>query len=320
MAATLYDLIMKGCSIYIEGSFNKGFENKLKLIASRFSTLSGFKSVSIKELNELRTHEGEKCFKNLTSKEQAAITTFQGEIDLNKNIAENFIKMLTKEFVSKQILMLSSLSIDKFNVNPILCRALNLRTVEEFVRYNAYQSIGRSIVTSMGFLVQNLLLYSSEYVFDGKHYDEGDKTKFDLVIDGLDEVKSFIEVKSGFNDMDKGQVKHYAEEIRLVEEAGHRGYIGVTYGRKEDNTITAGLLRTYVPEWENKTLVGRELWDFISGRENYHQILIENIESVANTVLSDVSIVQKIESKVEELITEFTSLYDSLDAYYESLW
>lgn len=66
--------------------------------------------------------------------------------------------------------------------------------------------------------------------------------------------------------------------------------------------------------------MGRELWDFISGRENYHQILIENIESVANTVLSDVSIVQKIESKVEELITEFTSLYDSLDAYYESLW
>lgn len=172
----------------------------------------------------------------------------------------------------------------------------------------------------MGFLVQNLLLYSSEYVFDGKYYEEGDKTKFDLVIDGLGEVKSFIEVKSGFNDMDKGQVKHYAEEIRLVEEAGHRGYIGVTYGRKEDNTITAGLLRTYVPEWENKTLVGKELWDFISGNENYHQVLIENIDSVANVVLCDVSIVQKIEDKVEELINEFNSSYDSLDAYYESLW
>lgn len=311
---------MKGCSIYIGGSLSKAFESKLRLIASRFSTLSGFKSVSIEDLNNLKTIEGERCFRNLTPRESEAITTFQGEIDLDKSIVENFIKMLTKEFVGKQILMLSSLSIDKFNANPILCRALNLRTVEEFVRYNAYQSVGRSIVTSMGFLVQNLLLYSSEYVFDGKYYEEGDKTKFDLVIDGLGEVKSFIEVKSGFNDMDKGQVKHYAEEIRLVEEAGHRGYIGVTYGRKEDNTITAGLLRTYVPEWENKTLVGKELWDFISGNENYHQVLIENIDSVANVVLCDVSIVQKIEDKVEELINEFNSSYDSLDAYYESLW
>lgn len=320
MAATLYDLIMRGCSIYIGGSLSKTFESKLKLIAPRFSTLSGFKSISIEDLNNLKTLEGEKCFRNLTARESAAITTFQGEIDLNKSIIENFIKMLTKEFVNKQILMLSSLSIDKFNANPILCKALNLRTVEEFVRYNTYQSVGRSIVTSMGFLVQNLLLYSSEYVFDGKYYEEGDKTKFDLVIDGLGEVKSFIEVKSGFNDMDKGQVKHYAEEIRLVEEAGHRGYIGVTYGRKENNTITAGLLRTYVPEWENKTLVGKELWDFISGNENYHQVLIENIDSVANIILCDVSIVQKIEDKVEELINEFNSSYDNLDAYYESLW
>lgn len=311
---------MRGCSIYIGGSLSKTFESKLKLIAPRFSTLSGFKSISIEDLNNLKTLEGEKCFRNLTARESAAITTFQGEIDLNKSIIENFIKMLTKEFVNKQILMLSSLSIDKFNANPILCKALNLRTVEEFVRYNTYQSVGRSIVTSMGFLVQNLLLYSSEYVFDGKYYEEGDKTKFDLVIDGLGEVKSFIEVKSGFNDMDKGQVKHYAEEIRLVEEAGHRGYIGVTYGRKENNTITAGLLRTYVPEWENKTLVGKELWDFISGNENYHQVLIENIDSVANIILCDVSIVQKIEDKVEELINEFNSSYDNLDAYYESLW
>lgn len=54
--------------------------------------------------------------------------------------------------------------------------------------------------------MQNLLLYSNEYIFDGKTYEEGDKTKFDLVIDRLGEVKSFLEIKSGFNDMDAGQV------------------------------------------------------------------------------------------------------------------
>lgn len=216
--------------------------------------------------------------------------------------------------------MLSTISISTFNANPILCIALNLKTPEEFIRYNAYQAIGRSIVTSMGFLVQNLLLYSNEYVFDGKDYEEGDKTKFDLVIDRLGMVKSFLEIKSGFNDMDAGQVKHYAEEIKNVEQSGNKGYIGITYGKKEADTVTAGLLETYVPNWKEKTLVGKELWDFISENENYHIILLENINNVANTILQNVSIVQKIEHKIKELIKEFRNKYNSLNEYYESLW
>lgn len=216
--------------------------------------------------------------------------------------------------------MLSTISIDTFNANPLLCTALNFKTPEEFVRYNAYQAIGRSIVTSMGFLVQNLLLYSNEYIFDGKDYKEGEKTKFDLVIDRLGEVKSFLEIKSGFNDMDAGQVKHYADEIKLVEASGNRGYIGITYGRKDDNTVTAGLLKTYVPNWEEKTLVGKELWDFISDNENYHTLLIESIDNVANATLGNISIVQKIEDRINELIEVFHKKYRSLGEYYESLW
>lgn len=320
MAATLYNLIVKGCSISFEGNVSNSFKNKLNVIGAQFSTLKGFKQATIASLNGLKTVEGDKCFRPLTSKEESAITLFQNEIDLSKNIVQNFIKILTKEFVNKQIAMLSSISIDTFNANPILCTALNLKTPEEFVRYNAYQAIGRSIVTSMGFLVQNLLLYSNEYIYDGKDYKEGKKTKFDLVIDRLGEVKSFLEIKSGFNDMDAGQVKHYADEIKLVEKAGNKGYIGITYGKKEDVTVTAGLLKTYVPDWERKTLVGKELWDFISENKNFHTILIENIDSVANSILQNVSIVQKIEDKIEELIRRFNEKYNSLDDYYESLW
>lgn len=320
MAATLSNLIVKGCVISFEGTASSTFKYKLNVIATQFSTLKGFKEATIASLNAIKTVEGESSFKTLTPKEESAIIAFQKEIDLDKTIVQNFIKILTKEFVNKQITILSTISIDTFNANPILCAALNLKTPEEFVRYNAYQAIGRSIVTSMGFLVQNLLLYSNEYIFDGKTYEEGDKTKFDLVIDRLGEVKSFLEIKSGFNDMDAGQVKHYADEIKLVEEAGNKGYIGITYGKKDDNTVTAGLLKTYVPNWEDKTLVGKELWDFISENENYHTILIESIDSVANTTLQNVSIVQKIEDKIAELIEVFHTNYNSLSEYYESLW
>ena len=183
MAATLSNLIVKGCVISFEGTASSTFKYKLNVIATQFSTLKGFKEATIASLNAIKTVEGESSFKTLTSKEESAIIAFQKEIDLDKTIVQNFIKILTKEFVNKQITMLSTISIDTFNANPILCAALNLKTPEEFVRYNAYQAIGRSIVTSMGFLVQNLLLYSNEYIFDGKAYEEGDKTKFDLVID-----------------------------------------------------------------------------------------------------------------------------------------
>ena len=320
MAATLYNLIVKGCKISFEGNAGNSFRDKLNVIAAQFSTLAGFKQATIASLNDIKTVEGDRCFRPLTAKEANAIALFQQEIDLNKSIVQNFIVVLTKEFVNKQISMLSTISIDSFNANPILCVALNLKTPEEFVRYNAYQAIGRSIVTSMGFLVQNLLLYSNEYIYDGKDYKEGKKTKFDLVIDRLGEVRSFLEIKSGFNDMDAGQVKHYAAEIKLVEKAGNKGYIGITYGKKNDETVTAGLLKTYVPNWKRKTLVGKELWDFISENENYHTILIENIDSVANSILQNVSIVQKIEDRIEELIRDFYANYSNLDDYYESLW
>lgn len=320
MAATLQNLIEKGCSITFIGNVSTSFKRKLNIIAAHFSTLTGFKNASIESIKSLRSIEGERCIKSLTPKEIAAIISFQNEIEVDKSIVQNFIKILTKNFVSKQINMLSSISIESFNANPILCTALNLKTPEEFVRYNAYQAIGRSIVTSMGFLVQDLLLYSNEYIFDGKDYDEGDKTKFDLVIDRLGEVKSFLEIKSGFNDMDAGQVKHYADEIKLVEQEGNRGFIGITYGKKDDNTVTAGLLKTYVPNWEDKTLVGKELWDFISENENYHTLLIESIDNVANSTLQNVSIVQKIEDRIEELIHSFYANYNSLSEYYESLW
>lgn len=320
MAATLYNLITLGCTIAYESTPTAAFKNKLAVISTHFTTLKGFKRASIDAMNGLKSVEGDCYFRPLTPKEVRAIQTFQDEIDLNKNIVQNFIKILTKDFVRKQILMLSKIRIDEFNANPILCTALNLKTPEEFVRYNAYQSIGRSIVTSMGFLVQNLLLYSNEYIFDGKNYEEGDRTKFDLVIDRLGEVKSFLEIKSGFNDMDAGQVKHYSDEIRKVEEAGNRGYIGITYGKKYDTTVTAGLLRTYVPDWEKKTLVGKELWDFVSENDNYHAILIENIDFVANALLHNVSIVQKIEQRIKELIKDFYRDYNSLQDYYESLW
>ncbi len=127
--------------------------------------------------------------------------------------------------------MLGDISLEDLNSNPLLCAALKLRTPYELIKYNVYALATRSIVTSMGYLVQNLLLYSSADVYDGKGYNEGKNVKWDLVVERLDDVRSYIEVKSGPNDLDKGQVKSYRKEIQAVEKLGHKGYIGITYGK-----------------------------------------------------------------------------------------
>lgn len=320
MAATVDNFIYKGgCTTY-DGSPTSSFKHKLNAIGVSFSSLQGFKNASIDDLNGLTTKEGQYMFTPLSPKEVEAIKKLQSDIDSNKTLQENFIVILTKGFIKKQLSLIDKITIDDFNANPILCHALKLNNSEDFIKYNAYQAISRSIVTSMGFLVQDLLLYSSEYVYDGKAYEEGLRTKFDIVIDKLGEVKSFLEIKSGFNDMDVAQIKHYDAEIKRVEAEHNHGYIGITYGKKDAKTVTAGLLENYVENWRDKTLVGKELWDFVSGVPSYHKLLIRTIDETANVILNHESIVKKIEEKISTLKRSFDSEYSSMEEYYDNLW
>lgn len=239
---------------------------------------------------------------------------------MSLSLTQNFIKILTQDFIKKQIKAIDALTLEGLNANPILCRALKLNTIDDFLKFYVYSAISRSIVTSMGYLVQDLLLFSNEYIFDGKNYSEGIKTKWDVVIDKIGSVKKFLEIKSGPNDMDVAQIKHYAEEIEAVESIGAKGYIGVTYGKKETRTVTTALLETYVEGWRDKTLFGKELWNFISENENYHMILMDTIQSTSEVFLGQGSLITRIDSKIDALRLDFVEGYGSLDIFYNSLW
>lgn len=320
MAATVNNYIIKGGKFCFEGNLSSGTKHKLEVIGNHFSTLSGFKSATIDTLNNLRTVEGDECFRRLTNKETEAINRLQETIDLSLSLTQNFIKILTQDFIKKQIKAIDALTLEGLNANPILCRALKLNTIDDFLKFYVYSAISRSIVTSMGYLVQDLLLFSNEYIFDGKNYSEGIKTKWDVVIDKIGSVKKFLEIKSGPNDMDVAQIKHYAEEIEAVESIGAKGYIGVTYGKKETRTVTTALLETNVEGWRDKTLFGKELWNFISENENYHMILMDTIQSTSEVFLGQGSLITRIDSKIDALRLDFVEGYGSLDIFYNSLW
>ena len=320
MAATLKELIIKGGSIYIIGNATKSSKNKFETIGSRFSTIEGFKSAPIGTFNSFTTVEGQKCFSPLTPKEGDALRKLQQALEPTLSIEENFIVILTKDFIQKLMLAINNMTLEGLNANPLLCRALKLNTPEEFVKFYTYSAISRSIVTSMGYLVEDLLLYSSANVYNGKHYEASYGTKWDVVIEKLDGVRSYIEVKSGPNDMDKTQILSYDKAINKVRRKGEKAFLGITYGKKDGAYVSTSILETYVADWRNKTLIGAELWDYISDNSNYHVILMNTIQSTAEAFLGTASLIEKIDNKIELLLDDFRQKYGTMDSFYNSLW
>ena len=172
----------------------------------------------------------------------------------------------------------------------------------------------------MGTLVEDLLLCSSPDVSKGYVYPANMKERWDIVVSRLGAVKSYIEVKSGPNDLDKTQVESYARQIDAVEDLGERAYIGITYGRRDSNTISLSLFNQYLTDWERRTLIGTELWDYVSGNESFHEQLMNAIKYTANTILHEQSIIQRIENKISSLVSEFESTYGSVEDYLRQLW
>ena len=320
MAATTPELIIKGFQLH-NGSLTDGLKQKIEMIASHCGSINAFLKATRKDFDKLVFKVDNPNFK-LTDNDFAKIQAFQksGLIDSKLSVQENFVKILTAQFVQRQLDMIEKMELETVNVNPILSGALNLNNETDLIRYYAYQAISRSIVTSVGFLVQNLLLYASDSIIEGKHDDLGEETKWDLVVEKLDEVKAYLEIKSGTNDLNKAQIHHYVNEFNKIEEKGFRAFIGETYGKREDQTVTHGLYKMYLPEWEKRTLIGKELWEFVSGQKNYHDKLVDILFKTSKALLADDTFIKKIEKKIEPLTVDFRKKYKTYNHFLKSLW
>lgn len=318
MAATVQTLIEFVLLNY--GKPTPDFRKKAAIISNHFGDLQTFLSAPAEVLLNLEYVGGKKI--GLTPGEIVVIKKLQEAqiIDAKLSIQENFCKVLAERFIKRQLDMVKALTIPMLNCNPILIKSLRLNTPQEVMGYYVFQAISRSVVTSLGFLVQNLLLYSGVNVFNAKDEMSGDDTKWDLLKEKVGEIKAWIEVKSGPNDLDKAQILHYKREIETIEKNGERAFIGETYGKRDQNTITHSLYKQYLPEWERRTLIGHELWDFISDDSEYHIKLTKMLHDVAGIVLAKESLLAKIEEKVQELTEIFKQKYKTVDQFVADLW
>jgi hypothetical protein len=320
MAATTQELITKSFQIH-SGNRATVLKQKVEMIASHYGSIATFLKATRKDFDKIVFKVDDKKFK-LTDSEFQKIQALQksGLLNAKISVEDNFAKILTTQFVQRQLEMIDKLELETLNVNPILAGALNLDNETDLIRYYAYQAISRSMVTSVGFLVQNLLLYASDTIFDGKYNELGVSTKWDLVVERGKQPKAFLEIKSGTNDLNKSQIHHFEKEIKQIEKEGFKAFIGETYGKREDKTVTHGLYKMYLQNWEKRTLIGKELWEFVSNKKNYHEKLVETLFKTSKELLADETFIKKIEAKIKPLTADFRKQYKTYNNFLKSLW
>ena len=231
------------------------------------------------------------------------LLTAKEPIPKRRPIEEAWVFYLGRKFLQEQAIMVQGLSLDNFDINPLLAKALTLDTPHKVIAFNVYQTVTRSVVTSWGNAVETMAKYSG--CKDNDVAIEGQTgTNFDL-IKSLGGTDYYIQVKSGPNTMNVGMVTSLNKAIERIEGGRDNveGILGMTYGKREriSNQITANL-----KDADTKMKIGREFWDFISEREDYHKVLFSLLEASSSGILSE-SFIDLIENKIIELVEQWES-------------
>ncbi len=298
----LYDFLKRECKL--------GEVTSTK-IASQFTELNKFVQFDFKRFRTYRSVDGNKLIRGFRNEYVIKIQKKIKYVNPQISLIENYLQLIGRDFIRTQVLNLRDLTLEKLNPNPFLINALNLKNVDEMIEFLVFQRAARSIVTSFGFCLERLLIASgSEKLTSG----------FDI-FKIVDKITHYIQVKSGTSDMDKDQIKFWKNKIVEVEKKDSRGYIGMPYGKRDKNAITINLMKSYLPNWEARTLIGKELWEFISEEKDFHEKVLDCLKISATQILNNSTILNIILKTIERIKTEFKNKYgDNIDNYINDLF
>lgn len=277
---------------------------KADMIAAQFSSLESFKHADFGR-HQFKS-QGGKIIK-LNKQILERIEDVKTLVIPKAGLPENWIRFTTHHITNKIMTNLSNLTLEYINMNPFLIRMLHLRTPEELLRFNVYQTVSRSIVTSMGTGLEYMIADSGGKRVKGKWYDVVKKKGKDTY---------WIQVKSGPNNIDKDQVEAFNKKFIDTEKMSGNNHpkLGIVYGKRNLKTVSLGLVKKYMQDWEDRLLVGRELWDFMSEEKNYHKKVMFWIEDAVMQDLKNKSIDDMIQTAIKRLLREFKSKYGDGDA------
>lgn len=278
-----------------EGGFGKV---RAAAIASQFSTLKSFKDADF--TRPLSRADGTRI--GLTKKNVLDLGRIQESVMPSATLNEHWVRLTVRRRGLAMIEHLQEIKLEKITMNPFLIKMLKLKTPEAVVKFNVYQSVTRSIVTSMGTALEQMVASSS-----GTRL--GNRKEWYDVIKTKGKKSYWIQVKSGPNNINVDQVKSFNEKFNETEKKkDNHARIGITYGKRGMNTVSLGLVKKYMDDWERRLLVGRELWDFASDEKNYHTKVLRWIDDEMSEIHNK-SMDGEINMVIRRILADFKKRY-----------
>jgi hypothetical protein len=239
------------------------------------------------------------------------------------------IAFLLKKYIDEKLKpILNKNNVEDIIINPHLATLFGLhrindeRTLENLIRFELMQHLTRSIVTSWGNFVEKLLHYSGAPILNNKEFENLEiyqylkKKMKDNQLKGANfdllKIKNsskdiycyWFQIKSGPNTVNQQMAEGFIRLFKLLKlltkevEGNHEFLLGLTYGNKN---LLSSQTQTFVKEGI-PVLAGRELWDFLSEKENFYRMVLELIEIISQVFLGEnFNIFCSIENTVKQL-------------------
>ena len=241
------------------------------VIAMYYETLDNFLDANFLSLGNITNVQGRQVVKS--DRAQAICAAIQ-EIPKGYSVKEIWIRLLIKDFLDKQVSMLETLSLSSLMINPFLVKALDLKTPDQVIKFNLYQNITRSIVTSWGMCVQSILQHSGAQKITEKN------SGFDIQ-KVYEDIVYYLQIKSSPNPMNADMIRHFNTRVANLQKKGekYKALLGLTFGNKDE---VGHLITTYIDLPQSHVLVGKELWDFVSEETNFHCKVLNAIVEVVS--------------------------------------
>lgn len=231
-------------------------------------------------------------------------------IDFQQDVRKLWTDRIIREFLQTQYENLRSLTLNDLDINVLLAKALGFTSTEEAVEFYVYQRITRSAVTSwgQGALEDLCIVSGSEEIPRDENVSVSGKA-FDMKKQKQEETY-YIQLKSGPNTMNVGMVNSLNDMIEEIEDK-HRdaiGILGMTYGRPQQ---VSSQIRGNLNDFDEKALIGKEFWEFLTGDENYYYDLIARIDRISKEASEqfDRTFLEAVDDKIEELSQEWEAEY-----------
>lgn len=221
---------------------------------------------------------------------------------------EEQIKKLLEKFISRAAEIIDDLSAEKMitesAINPILAKALGFTDFSSLARFYVYQRISRSLVTSFGTHMENLV----------KIIVDGEKGEWWDVVKKTSTVNYYVSVKSGPRDMNKDQTVEFSRRAKKIMDKDPKAlpFIAMGYGKEAWPVITDTLKKQGLDP-KKHSYVGKELYALLSGDKNFYKKLLDFVVNVESKVIGKKTILQLMDGKVKEITKEFNKKYKDID-------